>query len=112
MLMCLPALEDNEISVTGPADVRVMGRLLHMLRGKGVGPLELEPGVHLVQTLDGGVELLLVEHSEHGQDVLLHQQVQGGFPELKHTLSVKARVDSHGNIWHLYLLCSDPSKNN
>ena len=89
-----------------------MRSLFHMLRGERIEALELVPGVHFVKALDTRIELLLVEHGEHRQDVLLHQQVQGGFPELKHTLSMKTGVNTHGNIRHLHLLCSDPSTNN
>ena len=110
VLCTAPALEDNDVSVAGPGDVRVMRSLLDMLRGKGIETLELEPGVHLLKTLDTGIELLFVEHGEHRQDALLHQEVQGWLPELEHPLGVETRVDAHGNIGHLDLLGSDPPK--
>ena len=107
--MCTaPALEDNEVSVAGPGDVRVVRGLLDVLRGEGVETLELKPGVHLLKTLDTGIELLFVEHGEDRQDVLLHQEVQGWLPELEHPLGVETRMDAHGNVGHLHLLGSDP----
>ena len=104
----LPALEHDEVSVAGPADVGVVRGLLHVLAGERVGALVLVPGVHLVQALDRGVKLLLVEHREHGEDVLLHQEVEGRLPELEDSLCVEAGVDAHGDIRNLHFLCLDP----
>ena len=85
-----------------------MRGLLDVLAGEGVGALVLVAGVHLVQALDARVELLLVEHREHGEDVLLHQEVQGRLPELEHAVRVEAGVNSHRDIRNLHLLCPDP----
>ena len=107
-MTCLPPLEHNQVSVTRPADVWVVWGLLDVLAGEGIRSFVLVAGVHLIQALDARVKLLLVEHSEHGEDALLHQEVQGRLPELEHAVRVEARVNSHRDVGNLHLLCPDP----
>ena len=44
-----PALEDNEISVASPGDIRVVGSLLHVVRGKLVWTFIFVPEISSYQ---------------------------------------------------------------
>ena len=44
-----PALEDNEIPVAGPGDIRIVGSLLHVVGGKLVGTFIFVPEISSYQ---------------------------------------------------------------
>ena len=58
---------------------------------------------HPVQPDQGHLVLLLAEHGEDGDDVLLEEKVEGRLPELEDSVGVQAGVDAHRHIGLLHL---------